>query len=210
MDANSTIIIGLCGKMGVGKDYIAQKIIIPFIENNLKQRCLQLSFAYQLKINVMSKHNISYKDVYVKKTNITRSLLQKEGTEQGRNILGEDIWIKHFDRWAQVFFERGIRNIICCDVRFKDEVEYIRSKNGYIIKVIAPNRNHKRLVEESGGKEEVYMYNKLCTHVSECDLDNLEDYDIIVYNDKNENIRAELEKWMTQNLSSGAQPTLVI
>jgi hypothetical protein len=68
---NNIQIIALAGKMGSGKDYLIEKYIIPYIEKSCNKRCLQLSFADQLKINVMTMHNVSYNDVYIEKTNIS-------------------------------------------------------------------------------------------------------------------------------------------
>ena len=91
------MIIGIAGKMGCGKDYVCNNIIVPLLKTNGKN-FLQVSFADQIKVNVMTKQNIKFHDVYVSKTNDTRRLLQMEGTENGRNVLGKDIWIKYFDK----------------------------------------------------------------------------------------------------------------
>lgn len=176
-------IIGLCGKMGVGKDYIATNVIIPILEKKFYQRCLQLSFADQIKANVISKNNIAYEDVYIRKTEETRRLLQREGTDNGRNIIGKDVWVKYFDSWCKIFSGRGIDHFVVCDVRFQNEVEYIKSRNGIVIKIDAPTRNNVRLLQESKGDK--IIYDKIRSHESECNLDGLNDndFDIIVNND---------------------------
>ena len=61
------IVIGVTGKLGSGKDYITNHVIIPVIEK-IKYRYLQCAFADQIKVNVMTKNNISYNDVYENKT----------------------------------------------------------------------------------------------------------------------------------------------
>ena len=176
-------IIGIAGKMGSGKDYIANNIIIPYLELKLNQSYLPFCFADQIKINIMSKMNITYHDVYVEKTNITRNLLQQEGTENGRLVYGEDIWIKYFDNWVKIFKNRGIKNIITTDCRFKNELQYIKNQGGIIIKLVAPLRNDQRLKRESNGDEAIYK--SLQNHSSECDLDTLDDaeFDLIIDND---------------------------
>lgn len=177
------VIIGICGKMGSGKDYIASKYIIPFLYS-IKRYPLQLSFADQIKVNVITKNNISFKDMYIQKNDYTRRLLQREGTEDGRNKFGDDIWINYHNTWTQIHMSRGIDTIITCDVRFKNEIEYIKKNNGILIKVVAPTRNELRLQQESSG--DTAVYNRIKNHQSECDLDNLEDciFDIIINNDK--------------------------
>lgn len=145
-----------------------------------------MSFADQIKINVMTNHNVSFEDVFLQKTQETRRLLQLEGTERGRNILGKDIWIKYFDAWSRVHKARGIDCIITTDIRFKNELRYIKEQNGVLIKVVAPKRNESRLMHESKGDVEIYK--KYKTHSSECDLDEVKDneFDIVVKNDGGE------------------------
>lgn len=173
--------------MGSGKDYITTNYIIPYIENILKEKILQLCFADQIKINVMAKNNIKYHDLYVEKNENTRKLLQIEGTENGRNALSKNIWIDYLKNWIEVFQNRGNKNFIITDVRFKNEYEFIKNNGGIIIKIVAPNRNHQRLLNESKG--DVNIYNTLKNHSSECDLDDLPDmyYDIVINNDNESN-----------------------
>jgi len=180
------MLIGLCGKLGSGKDFIAQNYIIPFIQKMYRESCLQVSFADQIKINVMSKHNIPFDDIFEKKNKDTRTLLQQEGTECGRQVYGDDIWIKYFHNWTNLWKYRGIQNLIVTDVRFKNELEYIKNSGGIVIKVVSPHRNEARLQQESCGDDG--KYNMIKSHQSECDLDDLEDcvFDLVIHNDEND------------------------
>lgn len=183
------VLIGIAGKMGSGKDFITTTYIIPYIENILKEKILQFCFADQIKVNVMTKNNINYHDLYISKSESTRKLLQIEGTENGRNIFSENIWINYLTNWVDVFKNRGINNFIITDVRFKNEFEFIKNNGGIIIKINAPNRNHQRLYKESNG--DTLIYNKLKNHISECDLDDISNslYDYVFENDNdNDNI----------------------
>lgn len=176
-------IIALCGKMGSGKDYIAHTYIVPYITARLKQTCLQWSFADQIKVNVMAKHDVSFQDVFLNKTDASRRLLQHEGTENGRDVQGQDVWIRYFDNWTKLLSTRGIQNIVTCDVRFKNEVEYVKSNNGVVIKVVAPARNAERLSNESKGN--LSLRKSLQTHSSETDLDDMSEdqLDFVIHND---------------------------
>ena len=143
------MIIGISGKMGTGKDYIAENYIMPYIENKLKEKCLILSFADMLKINLMVRHDIKLNELYGgRKTQEIRKLLQIEGTEKGRNIYGEDIWVRYLEAWYELHKSRGIKYIIIPDVRFKNEYDFIKKNNGIVFRINAPNRNEKRLREE--------------------------------------------------------------
>lgn len=175
------LIIGVSGKLGSGKDFITTNVILPVLEKR-KQRYLQVNFADQIKINVMTKNGILYSDVYENKTESSRQLLQKEGTDIGR-AFDKNIWVNYLDNWLNVYNNRGIEIFIISDVRFMNEYEYVKNLGGTMVKVIAPKRNNLRLLQESNGNQETY--NKISTHRSECDLDLLSDnlFDLVIYND---------------------------
>jgi len=177
-------LIGLCSKMGGGKDYIADNYILPILP-----KCLKISFGDQIKINVMTKKKIPYNSVYKNKTKETRLLLQQEGTENGRNLIdkngnsNKNIWVDYLHNWITLFNDRGISTFVIPDVRFKNEIKYIKEHNGILIKIIAPKRNEQRLQNETKG--DIINYNKIKNHLSECDLDDIpdSDYDLLLYND---------------------------
>lgn len=172
-------LIGLSGKMGCGKDYIANKYIIPYLESK-GHKTMVWSFADQIKVNVMVKYNISYNNVYVEKSDFTRTLLQKEGTEFGREKQGKEIWIRYLDAWTEILKNKNVDTLIITDVRFQNEIEYIKKKNGIVIRIDAADRNEIRLQKESKGNIDVY--NRIKMHVSECDLDKCQEFDYILNN----------------------------
>lgn len=176
------IVIGVSGKLGSGKNYIINNVIIPVLKNYINIRYLEIAFADQIKINVMTKNNINFSDVYESKTKESRQLLQNEGTEVGRNT-NKDIWVNYLSNWINVNNSRGISIFIISDCRFLNEVEYVHNQNGIMIKVLALNRNNKQLIKESEGNIEIY--DKIKSHRSECDLDNLNDsnFNLIIDND---------------------------
>ncbi len=170
------MIIGISGKMGTGKDYFVDNYIIPYIEETLKEKYLVLSFADMLKVNLMVHHNIQLNELYGKKTPKIRELLQQEGTEKGRNIHGEDIWIRYVKAWSELYKSRGIKYIIIPDVRFKNEYNFIKENNGIVFRMHAPNRNKDRLLKENNNNYDIK------NHLSEIDLDDI-NFDIIIDND---------------------------
>lgn len=68
-----------------------------------------------------------------------RVMLQKLGTEGGRHLFGEDLWIK---RAHQAFSnsQEGTRFFVT-DIRFEDEADWIRSQGGDIIHVKRRNKS---------------------------------------------------------------------
>lgn len=136
----------------------------------------------------MVKNNLSFEELYINKTQESRKLLQIQGTEQGRDIYGENIWINYLDAWVQIHKSRGIQVVLCGDIRFKNEFKYIKENNGIVIKVIAPKRNEQKLLLES--KNNIDVLNSIKTHPSECDLDNIpnSEFDLVIHNDVNDTI----------------------
>jgi len=172
------MIIGVSGKMGTGKDYFVENYVIPYIKNVLKETYIILSFADMLKVNLMVHHNIQLNELYGNKTPKIRELLQQEGTEKGRNIHGEDIWIRYVKAWSELYKSRGFKYIIIPDVRFKNEYEFIKqsfNNTGIVFRMHAPKRNEKRLRHESNN-------NDIKNHQSETDLDDI-NFDKIINND---------------------------
>jgi hypothetical protein len=64
-----------------------------------------------------------------------RRLLQRMGTEAGRNIHGEDCWI----RIAKRKVDEAPGNVVITDVRFANEAQAIRSWGGKVIRIERPN-----------------------------------------------------------------------
>lgn len=69
-----------------------------------------------------------------------RRLLQRLGTEAGRKILGENIWIE------TAFSRAASSNIVVTDVRFPNEADAIRSRAGVVVRItrngVGPRNDH--------------------------------------------------------------------
>lgn len=64
--------------------------------------------------------------------NVTpRWALQIMGTEAGRNTFHESIWI-----YATEAKMNKIKNVVLADVRFPNEIKFIRDKGGFIVRVV--------------------------------------------------------------------------
>lgn len=64
-----------------------------------------------------------------------RRLLQAMGTEAGRKILGENIWVDIVFRQAE---EAGVENAIITDCRFPNEAQAVKNKGGFVVRVTRP------------------------------------------------------------------------
>ena len=176
------VLFGFCGKLGSGKDFVARSFVAPLLQAQ-GASCLTLCFADQIKVNTVARHKVPFESVFEDKTEETRRLLQAEGTENGRDRSGKDVWIQHFDAWARLLSSRGIDHLLVTDVRFENEVDYIRSAGGVLIKVVAPARHRARLAREAAHDQARAA--EIAAHSSETALDHMrdEDFDAVVAND---------------------------
>jgi phosphomevalonate kinase len=182
-------IIGLLGHQGVGKNYIAEKILPSVLQD---KRTIVLAFADHFKIDCINKHNLEYDKVFGNKDFETRKKLQIVGTEEGRDVYGQDIWIKILESWIKVHNSRGIKRFIISDVRYQNEVDWIKSLNGIVIKIDAPNRFMARLVSETNN--DIEKMNKIKFHQSEKMIDEIMNYDNIVNNDFGSDIKIQIKE----------------
>ena len=167
---NNMEIYAFMGKQKVGKNYVAEKLLIPLLNKHSFKNTIVMGFADQLKVNAIIKENLPYEKAFGDKDLKTRKILQKLGTEEGRDKFGQDIWIRYLDTWLKIYQERGIERVIVTDLRFKNEYDYLKSKNAKIIKVVAPNRQMKNL--NINVDEEILKHDYLVNNDYNDDIEN--------------------------------------
>jgi hypothetical protein len=137
------MLIGITGHKQAGKNTVANIIQEQYL--NVQQ----YAFADKVKeaayildpcvidsiTNVYAK--LSYiVDIYgwdvVKQWPVVRQFLQKLGTEVGRNMFGENVWVDALK--PQIRDHEG-RIVVITDVRFDNEAEQIKELGGNIISV---------------------------------------------------------------------------
>ena len=161
------VIIGISGWARSGKDTIADYMVKT---HGFKK----LSFGQAVKDSLYALNPGSLKEAVdkdgwdiVKQDPEVRRLLQRMGTEVGRNLYGEDFWVN------QTFknIESEDYDFVIPDVRFKSEANEIKKRGGVIIRVsrsgvVAPNDhisehdldNYKfdAIIENNGSLDELY------------------------------------------------------
>jgi hypothetical protein len=164
------LLIAVSGKLGSGKDYIAEHFLLPMIKGTVSK----MAFADQIKINVASQEpDIDLIQCLQGNKNAElRRKLQIAGTEKGRDIYGPDIWVTTLENWIRL---RQLRDgapdvVLVTDCRFLNEAKWIEDNNGLLIRVEAPSRNEFALRQESKGDQDTY--NSIKDHPSETALDN--------------------------------------
>jgi len=117
--------IGITGRAGSGKTTVAN-IMKGVLGNTIIH-----PFAYSLKkfATILGWNG--------KKDKKGRKLLQTLGTECGRNLIDENLWVNNweFEIHKLIMY---YKYIIIDDVRFENEAEIIRKKKGIIFHVVRP------------------------------------------------------------------------
>lgn len=164
---NKLIVVGLSGKIGTGKDFLSRKYFYPLGYK-------QFSLAWHFKNWVVGKRVASYEEVFHTKPPHIRHILQQTGTENGRWVYGDDIWVDTMFSWMRMFSEYwGINKYIVADVRFPNEVQAIQRNGGRVFRIVAPQRNLAAIKNPEHA-----------THLSEVALDNYHEFDSYIKNDK--------------------------
>lgn len=174
------LIIAVSGKLGTGKDYLIDHLLLP----KLRARGIsRMAFADHIKINVASQEGIPLEDLLIgDKTPANRKKLQIAGTEHGRDRYGEDIWVDTLANWIKLraMREENLDVVLISDCRFPNEARFVESNGGLLIRIEAQNRNHNRLKEESKGDQ--LLYESISLHASEVSLDSYR-FSHVVQND---------------------------
>jgi hypothetical protein len=132
-------VVGLCGHAGAGKDETAAGL--------LKSGWERVSFADPVRAALLALNPFiaglgQHIETAVKvrgwgeskRDMDVRWLLQRIGTEAGRDIHGQDCWVNI----ARRKIEATSKNVVVTDVRFPNEVAMIRDLGGEIIRVDRP------------------------------------------------------------------------
>lgn len=119
-------VIGISGKAGHGKDFVAT-IIRQLAENEFGTRTCIWSLAHTLKARAYgeAQGEFTFEDVWFNKPPAIRKLLQELGTEKGRMVFGEDFWLLQAEAFIRLLGEAaGIGLVIVPDIRFPNEVDF--------------------------------------------------------------------------------------
>jgi hypothetical protein len=148
-------VIGIVGNIGAGKDEICNYLrdAHSFIKVGFSDPIYELLWEMNPTID-LAVGTAKYEDLVVDhgidkvKRNFPeiRRWLQLIGTEYGRNVFGQDCWIRALDARIKDSPLVAVR-----DVRFENEIDYIRSRGGFVVWVQsnrAPERDTSHTSEK--------------------------------------------------------------
>ncbi|AYV79452.1 MAG: hypothetical protein Faunusvirus15_3 [Faunusvirus sp.] len=177
----TTEIYTFSGKLGSGKNYIAENVFLPELQKISPLPTVILAFADYMKVDVCGKNNVSYDSVFVEKTDTTRKLLQIVGTEKGRMIYGEDVWTNVLIAQIKLYQSRGAKRFLITDGRFTNEADKVKQIGTALLRINAVERNKDRVKQEAKGDDT--KMKSIMSHVSETQLDDYKYFDYKIEND---------------------------
>lgn len=151
-------VIGIAGKMGVGKTTTANWLIKLFEKSNIKSTIIPMGLAvkmeiahmYSLPLYKLCNQEGKKESVQVRrgewpddiinndwKDCVTiREILQWYGTEYRRKS-NPDYWIEAWKRYVQIDIKvhKDLEYILVDDVRFENEARHVQ-ENGYLFKLL--------------------------------------------------------------------------
>lgn len=163
-------VFGIIGSSGSGKDFVAKNFLKSALSDRLNEdnMCLKLAFADTLKREMIAKYGFSYYELYIRKNDVSRQHAQKVGTEYGRNVFGDNVWINSLLAEMRTHYkENDIKDFVIADVRFANELVVLADlfPNYKTIKVNAPDRHRIALERETGGDQQ--KMDQIDNHISE-------------------------------------------
>jgi dephospho-CoA kinase len=138
-------VVGFAGPQGAGKDTCGKllaehyRYIHAAFANPVRAALYALNPLVELDNGILARlqtivDKIGW-DSAKRNSKDLRQLMQRMGTEAGRDIHGRDCWI----RVANSLRSCGRYNIAFTDVRFPNEVDFIKSSGGIIIYIQKDN-----------------------------------------------------------------------
>ena len=171
------MIIGLSGYAQSGKDTIADYLVkrYGFVKISFADPIRKALYTLNPKIDIADMRGVplstavdglGWENVKADSSD-TRELLQRMGTEVGREMFGKDFWVNQ-----AMLKAKEHEKVVFADVRFLNEVEAILEASGAVWRVSKPdvaavNRhisesslddyNFKRHIQNIGSLEDLYQ-----------------------------------------------------
>lgn len=160
-------ILGFCGLIGAGKTVAAQHLVTAHgfarvrFAGPLKDMCRALGLS-EREVDGDLKEQPSA--LLGGKT--PRWAMQSLGTEWGRNLIAEDLWIRAW-RAACDRVPKSAKGIVADDVRFENEADAIRALAGRVIRI---HRGAREAGEHASENQKLIIGKRILNNGSIADL----------------------------------------
>jgi hypothetical protein len=145
------MLIGFAGLKSSGKSTAA-----AYLKNHFKFN--EISFADPIRKFLIEQIGLSQTDIEEDKEKpcdklggrTPRFVMQTLGTEWGRNMIWQDLWVERFRRCALVHLKEG-KSVVAADVRFQNEIDTIQALHGKVFWIMRYDRSaaHDKHVSEN-------------------------------------------------------------
>lgn len=128
-------LLAIAGAARSGKDTIAEYLVRNhgYLRNGLADP-LKRAAQHMFFLTDAQRDSDELKEVVIPYWGMSpRQMFQKLGTEGGRHVFGDDLWLKRWTYHYDTYKEHT--NYVVPDVRFVNEAEHVRSLGGVIIHV---------------------------------------------------------------------------
>ena len=129
------MLIGLCGPAGAGKNTVAE--LLGFRQASFAAPLYRMVAAMTgMTVRELQDRDRKEKPIdWIGKS--PRELLQTLGTEWGRGMVADDLWVKATMREV-VWRLRYGENVAITDVRFPNEAQAVKDAGGLVVRVVRP------------------------------------------------------------------------
>ena len=165
-------IIGLAGRAGAGKSLVASMLpggfrVIGFADP------IYRGLSAMLDLQEDDLRDRTKKERQIEELGVSpRELAQTIGTDWGRELIADDLWVILARLRVKRLHDSGVRRIAFADVRFANEVEFIHDEFGGEVWLVdrpgAETTPHAHRSEDGLPADAIDR-----TIVNDCDLDEL-------------------------------------
>lgn len=152
------MLIALNGRLGSGKDTVFERLMMLHEQLGVV-RPQQITFAAKLKQALAALLDLAVEDIESRKRldeiglawvlegaedveyepeYTVRTLLQRMGTEVGRNIFGQNFWV---DQALPQRFDHAQGFYVVTDCRFDNEAERVIALGGHVVRIDGPRND---------------------------------------------------------------------
>lgn len=147
-------LIGITGLAGAGKSTAANLLVSShgFRRLSLAQPVRDMLAALGVSPRQMSDEKNTPIDWAGGKT--PRQMMQTLGTEWGRGMVCQELWVNATRRKVRQFLSEG-RAVVIDDVRFDNEAELVRELGGAVVEIIRPGLVRMGHASEAGVRRDL-------------------------------------------------------